>query len=928
MARRIVSWAVLGLCLIGFVCSGVPSFMVDAIAQDASESQVEQVTSIEGITEYRLPNGTQVLLFPDQSKSIVTVNMTVFVGSRHEGYGEAGMAHLLEHMLFKGTPSNEKIPEELKNRGAEFNGTTWLDRTNYYETLPAATPEQAEDNLEYAIRLEADRLVNSYVRGEDLLSEMTVVRNEFEQGENNPQRILMQRVQSTAYDWHNYGRSTIGNRSDIERVPVDRLKAFYRKFYRPDNVMVVVAGKFEPEQALELVEKYFGVLEAPAEPLDRTYTTEPPQDGERTVVLRRVGNTQSVMAAYHAPTGANREYAAVEMLAYIFSARPSGRLYKGMVEPELVSSTFASSMALHDPGMIMFGAQVPASKSIESARQTLLSIVENVAEQPITEEELKRAQLQFSKDRELRATNSQQIAIELSEWAAQGDWRLYFLFRDYIESMTANECTEAAQAYLTRNNRTVGLFIPTEESERVQMPSKPDLSELLADYKGRGEIQGGEEFDPAPLAVEERTTRSKLKCGLKTAYLPKKTRGGTVHLNISLRYGNEEALKPYKVASDFLAQLMMRGTESLGYQELQDRLDELRAQVSLSGTYGLMTVSVETKREYLPELIPLIGEILRKPRLEASELEIMRRQAVTGTEAQMTEPGALASVAVRRALAPYDKDDIRYVPTLEERIDGFRNVTIDEIRGLHGLLAADTGEVTAVGDFDPEKLSELCEIALAGWTSDVEHARIPIQASVDVPGGVKLIETPDKANAVLYGGAQIKMRDDHPDYPALMVGNYILGAGALSSRLGDRVRQKEGLSYGVGSGVSAHPIDERTNLTLFAITNPGNKDRLLEVMGEEIEKLLAEGITEQELAAAQQGILQSSQLERTQDGNLVSILGATIFAGRDMEYYAEMEGRIAELDIETVNRVLKKYIEPNRIVYFVAGDFAKAKEEE
>ncbi|MEM7560546.1 MAG: insulinase family protein, partial [Planctomycetota bacterium] len=292
------------------------------------------------------------------------------------------------------------------------------------------------------------------------------------------------------------------------------------------------------------------------------------------------------------------------------------------------------------------------------------------------------------------------------------------------------------------------------------------------------------------------------------------------------------------------------------------------------------------------------------------------------------EPGALASVAVRRALAPYEKDDIRYVPTLEERIDGFRNVTIDEIRGLHGLLAADAGEVTAVGDFDPQELSELCEAALAGWTSDVEQARIPIQASVEVPGGVKLIETPDKANAVLYGGAQIKMRDDHPDYPALMVGNYILGAGALSSRLGDRVRQKEGLSYGVGSGVSAHPVDERTNLTLFAITNPGNKDRLLEVMGEEIDKLLAEGITEQELAAAQQGILQSSQLERTQDGNLAGILGSTIFAGRDMEYYAELEGRIAELDIETVNRVLKKYIEPDRIVYFVAGDFAKAKEEE
>ncbi|MEM9645446.1 MAG: pitrilysin family protein, partial [Planctomycetota bacterium] len=210
--------------------------------------ELTKVTEIEGISEYRLGNGTQVLLFPDSSKDVVTVNMTVFVGSRHEGYGEAGMAHLLEHMLFKGTPEHPNVPKSLQDRGAQFNGTTWLDRTNYYETLPAS-----DDNLEFAIRLEADRLVNSFIRGEDLESEMTVVRNEFERGENAPIRVLMQRMQAVAYEWHNYGKSTIGNRSDIERVPIVNLRRFYRKFYRPDNIMVTVAGKFEPEAALKLI---------------------------------------------------------------------------------------------------------------------------------------------------------------------------------------------------------------------------------------------------------------------------------------------------------------------------------------------------------------------------------------------------------------------------------------------------------------------------------------------------------------------------------------------------------------------------------------------------------------------------------------------------------------------------------------------------
>ncbi|RMF40198.1 MAG: insulinase family protein, partial [Planctomycetota bacterium] len=433
----------------------------------AEEPELKKVTSIEGITEYRLSNGTQVLLFPDPSTSQATVNMTVFVGSRHEGYGEAGMAHLLEHMLFKGTPAHPNIPELLQNQGAQFNGTTWLDRTNYFETLPAASPEQSAENLEFALRLEADRLMNSFIRAEDLASEMTVVRNEFERGENNPRGVLMQRVQSVAYDWHNYGRSTIGNRSDIERVPIDRLKNFYRKFYRPDNVMVVVAGNFNPDTALELVGKYFGILQPPPTPLDTTYTTEPPQDGERTVALRRVGNTQYVAAAYHIPAGPHPDYAAMEMVAYIYGTEPSGRLYQDLVVPEIASSVFTMSMALHDPGLITFMAQVPTEKSLESARQTMLQSIESIAEKPITAEELQRAKTQFLKSRELRAANSRAIAIELSEWAAQGDWRLYFIFRDRIEALTPEQCTEVAARYLRRNNRTVGLFIPSETSERV-----------------------------------------------------------------------------------------------------------------------------------------------------------------------------------------------------------------------------------------------------------------------------------------------------------------------------------------------------------------------------------------------------------------------------------------------------------------------------
>src|SRR5262245_20237456 len=269
-------------------------FLVAAPARAQQPAGLKKVRTVEGVTEYRLDNGLRVLLYHDPSASRVTVNLTVLVGSRHEGYGETGMAHLLEHMLFKGTKNLRDVPKALRDHGAVSNATTWVDRTNYFETMPAS-----DRNLEFAISLEADRLVNSLILREDLASEMTVVRNEFEMGENNPENILSQRMLAVAYEWHNYGKSTIGNRSDIERVPIDRLQQFYRWYYQPDNVLVIVAGNFKEDRALAYLARYFGALKKPQRRLEETYTEEPPQDGERSVVLRRVGTVGVVGAVYH-----------------------------------------------------------------------------------------------------------------------------------------------------------------------------------------------------------------------------------------------------------------------------------------------------------------------------------------------------------------------------------------------------------------------------------------------------------------------------------------------------------------------------------------------------------------------------------------------------------------------------------------------------
>ncbi len=885
----------------------------------ADDKMPEKITTVEGITEYVLENGLKILLFEDRSQPKVTVNCTVFVGSRHEGYGEAGMAHLLEHMLFKGTELHPDIPKALKDRGADFNGTTWLDRTNYYETLPAN-----DENLEFAVRLEADRMVNSKILGEELQKEFSVVRSEFEQGENNPVGVLQQRMYSTAYQWHNYGKSTIGNRSDIERVPVDSLRAFYRKYYRTDNAMLIVAGNFEAQKALGLIQKYFGVLSRPKAPLPVTYTVEPPQDGDRITTVRRVADTQYIGAVYHIPSGSDPLFPAVEILSVLLTDVPSGRLYKAMVETKQATFVAADAPSLHDPGLLTVLAQVPKEKSIEEARKTMLDTLENLADNPISDAEVDRIRRQLLNQRELLSAKTQALAITLSDWAAQGDWRLYFLFRDNLEKTTAGDVQQVAQRFLVRNNRTVGIFEPVTAADRIEVPDRPNLKPMLSGYTGREAASEGEQFEPTPRNIESRLIKGKLKSGVPFAMLPKKTRGSTVNVTLNLRFGDEDTLKGKSTAIELLGPVLSRGTASMPLQEFNDRLDELKANISVQSARQVLNVNIETKRETLLEVLDVVREMLREPGFDSKEFELLRSQTIAELESQLQEPQLLAMRAVTRALNPYERGDIRYDATVEEELEDIKALKLEDVKALHAdFLSGSQGEVSIVGDFDPVEIEAKLSGILSNWKSNIPYQRAAVAPTLDLQLPMKSIETPDKANSVYFASQQYAMRDDDPNYPALLMGNYILGGGTLSSRLGDRVRQQEGLSYGVASMLRANPIDEYASLSVVAIANPANRDKLVTTIDEEIRKMVKGGVEADELKSGVQGFLQSQQLSRSRDGALASLLASNLFAGRDMTYYEKLEEKIADLDIERVNDVISEYIDPDKFIIATAGDFAK-----
>jgi len=878
---------------------------------------VERVTFVEGLTEYRLPNGLRVLMFPDQSKQTITVNITYLVGSATENYGETGMAHLLEHMLFKGTPKHVKPWDELTAHGARPNGTTWTDRTNYFETFAAT-----DINLNWALDLESDRMVNSFVAKKDLDSEMTVVRNEFELGENSPFAVLLERTMASSYIWHNYGKTTIGARSDIENVPIERLQAFYRNYYQPDNAVLLVAGKFDESKTLALVDKYFSPIPRPTRTLQKIYTVEPTQDGERSVTLRRTGDTQLVQALYHVPAGSHPDFAAVDIIAQILGDTPSGRLHKTLVETKKASSIFGFDFQWHDPTLAIFGAEVRQGDSLDTARDTLIQTIEGISANPPTKEEVERARGQILKNIELALNNSDQVGLTLSEFIGAGDWRLFFLHRDRVRKTTPAEVAQVAARYFKPANRTLGLFIPTAKPDRAEIPATPDLTATLKDYKGDAVVAAGEAFDPSPGNIESHTTRSEAG-GIKLALLSKKTRGGKVVAQLLFRYGDERSLMNRSTAAGLAGSMLMRGTTKHTRQQIQDELDRLKARLFVFGFVPQALVQIETTGENLPAVMRLAAEILREPAFPESEFSLLKQEELAGIEQQKSEPTQIAFTAFNRHISPYPKGDVRYVSTPDESIAELNAATLDQAKQFYkDFYGASNSQLTVIGDFDDKEVSRLATELFGGWKSPKPFARVP-SVLRDIKPVNQTFPAPDKANAFFVAGFLFDMKDDNPDYPAITLGHYLLGGGFLNSRLAARIRQKDGLSYGVGSGIFVSAIDHFGRFTANAIYAPQNVEKLEAAFKEEIARMLKDGFTSEEVEAAKSGYLQSREVSRAQDAELLSRSNTYLFLGRTWQWDADFEAKIKALTPEQINAAMRRHVDPAKISIFKAGDFAK-----
>jgi zinc protease len=878
----------------------------------------------QGVFAYQLANQLRVLLIPDQTKSSFLLQVVYAVGSAQESYGERGMAHLLEHLLFKGSPKHPELVKELKGRGAQYNATTFVDRTQYYESLPADDPKA----LSWALEMEADRMVNAFIAKKDLDSEMSVVRNEFENNENSGELATLLRTFSTAYLWHNNGNPTIGVRSDIENVKIERLQAFYQKYYQPDQATLILSGKIEPKDALKKIQASFGKLKKPTRIVEPIYTIEPPQEGERRVLVRKPGANRLWVAAYHIPASGDVDESALEVLAPILADVPTGVLYEELVKPGLALSVQTQVMMFKDPGLFLIGVEFPKEKDPGQIEKIIDERLARLGLEPdtiFTAARVSKHRERMLKQLELALHDSHALAQALVDSVSLGDYRIFFKQKQELAEVGPQDVARVFKHYFKKSNRTVGLFEPEEQPDLVKVRGRVDLGQRLAGFVAESSVEQGEDFDATPDAIEKRVKRIQLRPGLELALLSKKTRGRVVNVQGQFRMGTLESLKGKRTAAQMAGRLYQRAAKNLNEDQIKDLTTQARAQLLISGGPDTFHFALETIREKLPEALRLASRLLREAEFPEAEFEREKRAWISELQGIEKDPQGAAGLLLSRTLHPYPAGDVRASLTVDAKIAEIQALSREDVKAFYEQwVGADHAQIGIIGDFDQEEASQLLSSLLGDWHAPQKVERVPEQF-FDGNGSTQTLTLLGREGAVVLGGLTLPMNEDHPDALALQIAVKALGGSGMHSRLAARLRQKEGLSYGVYAQLRLSAFDPEGMVALSATFAPKNRAQVERALKEVLNDVRVNGLTQKEINLEVDAMGRELKQALGNDGHLLSVLLRGLETGKKVTYLSDRLVKAQKLTAEDVTNAYRKWILPEKILWVWAGSFEAEK---
>jgi len=895
---------------------------------------VEFVRTVGGIDEYRLSsNDLTILLAPDHTVPTVTFMTTYKVGSRFEASGSTGATHMLEHLMFKGSPQYNKhdgtdADRQLERLGAQINATTWKDRTNYFGNLPS-------QHLELQIRVEADRMRNAWLREEDRETEMTVVRNEFERDANNPFRTLSTEIWAAAFQAHPYGVPTLGWLSDIENVPIEKLREFRDRFYWPNNAVATVAGDFEPAHALALIEQHFGPIGRSPHPIPKIYTQEPQQLGPRRLVLRRGAQLGVIGLAYKAPRGANADARALDVLQSILYRGKTSRLYRGLTDQSLATECRVIFELLHDPGLFEIYVFLAPGAEHQAVEDRLLEIIDDVRRKGVSKAEVARAIAQLEAETAYGRDGPLGVARELNEWIAMGDWTFYESFLEGIRAVTPDDVLRVARRYLDDDFSTTGWFVPvvgrdvmSGDADNTALPAA--LMELPGPqyFRTPGTVVQPEETDlnrtlaasaPVPGLAPERHYAGDVQHqnihGID-AYTLRTGLKDVVTITGSLPAGDVFNPRNNSAIAHLTTALLDAGTRRRDKFELAGELERVGATIDFRADDHRSGFTARCLKKDLRLVLSLLAEQLREPTFDADELEKVKLQRLG--ELRRADENVMLRAEERLRQLLFEEEHPNFRGSFAVRSRHLRRTSVDDIREFHArVFGPEEMIIVAVGDVDSDEFVAELDRAFRGWRgglpvpdplANARHGR-------DREVRVKLVGRP---SLNVRWGVATGLRRTDPDFPPVFLGTSILG-GSFSARLMSAVRDDEGLTYGIYAFTDGDRIADGF-WQVTATFAPQLLEQGMASTRREIQRWVDEGVSGAELEEHRDLLVGSFQVELSTSRGMADQLLTILERGHGPEYLDQHPQRLRAVTLDQVNAAIRRYIKPEEMIVVVAGD--------
>ncbi|MBL7959418.1 insulinase family protein [bacterium] len=894
-------------------------------AQD-NQNEFKFIQESGGIKEYTLTkNDLQVLLMEDHSAPVLTFMVTYKVGSRNEVIGNTGSTHLLEHLMFKGTPTFNKangtqISSALQNIGAIMNASTWLDRTNYYEMIPS-------EYLELAVQIESDRMRNLLLDEKDRASEMTVVRNEFEIGENDPEEALDKNIWATAYQAHPYHHSTIGWRSDIENVPIGKLREFYETFYWPNNAVVTVIGDFNTKNALNLVYKYFGNIPKSPQPIPTVYTEEPKQEGPRRVIVKRSGQNGIVGVGHKNCKALDKDYYSFDILDRVLSSGKNSRLYKALVEKAIATNVSVALVPFQDEGLIITYATLTPSSKHEDVERIILEEYQKIQDEGITDVELNAAKAQIRSGEAFKRDGSFSIASQINTAIAVGSWKFFTTYLDGIDKVTAADIQNVAKKYLVEDQMTVGYFIPKKDEDTQKMGYLKDHNSNHPRSYRDAHFLFNEQISNDNNVLNTLETGSTEKTNLAKNILDQKVSGvrvvtmktgvkDVVTIRGSLMGGNYFSPATNKAVADMTVAMLDQGTTKRDKFAIAAALEKLGATLTFSTGNETVNFSARCLRSDAGTVINILAEELRYPLFDEKSFENVKKRRMARYKENLENTDVRAAETLAQKIYPPDHPN--YSAPTEQLIKDIEKTTLADVKDYYEKIYGPASMIiVAVGDVDSKEIQNQVKTNFAGWTGGIQFNASKKAEPKIADKQPTVVPIKDKTSVTLYIGTGIGLKQDDNDYLPLNVGNYILG-GNFSARLMSNVRDNEGLTYGIYSTITGQTYSDGAWL-VGAYFSPDLCKRGLESTQKQVAMWLDKGVSEAELKAKKTTITGVYKVALSTTGGVAAQLLSLAQRNIKMDYLDEYPAKINALTLDEVNGAIKKYIKPDSLHIIVAG---------